>query len=192
MKHYQFSIFLSLIIIVGCKSKSYRSLNYANNKLMATYNYDENGLLEFYTKYDSVASKIIEKEYYNNNELYTQIRKDTLGRCKYIYIRPLILDNRDTLFIHNSDSIPIKVFQEDIDCKISKFAMYIRDSKDKNRVLGIIAFNEIKYLYFDAPDILRKGNTYYITLYALDPDCKSFCDTIELGLYKKGKYIHIN
>ena len=169
--------------------------NYKRDKIKTNGFYNNGLKQDWWTTYDSASQRILEETYYYQDKIYTLTQYDNTGKCKYTYIRPRILDDRDTISVDNNDSIYFD-FSKKQDLNIIKHLVKIT-SLDNNESYGlfyiIIYPSKFEYIPIDAISNVfkNKNNLYYIEIQALQAVETKLCccDSIECGITSKYVYI---
>ncbi len=185
------SITLLLLSLTSCK-RSYKEY-FSDGKIKITGTL-KSGLKEgWWTLHDSSTSKIIEERYYHKNEIYTLTKQDINGKCNYAEIRPLIEDDRDTMYFHTTDSVPINFIQKSKNVNITNYLLRVISSNSKvdGDVHYIIFPYQTKFIYFNEPGIYKKERLYYIDVEAMQSGNEKLCccDSIEYKLTSKYVYL---
>lgn len=181
-------------IVKNNYAEKYVTLFYSNGNLYQKGKENNNKKNGWWYTYDSIKSKIIEKEYFVDNRRYTYVKLDTKGKCKYYEIRPYIESNDDTIFVSKNDSIPIKFYKTKERLNIEKY--FIKDvlfnNGDNYQGFFTIFPYTTQYLYVsNIYQSHRKIGLYYIEYQAMydvsNPPC--CCDSVFFDYSSRFIYI---
>lgn len=206
-------IILCIGFVLSCKEKTDFVRYYKNGNKYSTF-FRKNGVLNgketfYYTngkvsrvsnwingkeqgwsfKYDSVHSKIIEKVYYKDNIEYTRLKYEN-SKCKYLYLKPYIPIESDTISVTNEDSIPVIFFFEDKNIKIDELIVNSRlivNNEEKGYITKVYSFKNKTYINFDSKEWFVKGFqlAVYFQIYHLTKENIKYCDSVENVFTKK-------
>lgn len=203
-----------VIVSISCKKKTTFTRYYENGTVESTYS-KRNGLLHglqisYYPngkkhrthnwidgkaegwsfEYDSVKSELIKKIFLKNNIKYTILGYKN-NKCNYLYLRPYIPIETDTIsYLRNSDSIPV-IFYIDKDLpKIDEFIVNERlviNEKEENYLITVYPFNEKSYLKFDDKRWHISGFklAIYIHINQLNKENEKYFDSVDYVKTKK-------
>ncbi|MCB9033007.1 MAG: hypothetical protein H6553_04140 [Chitinophagales bacterium] len=148
---------------------------YKGNKIWCILNYKDDILNGWATYYDSSLSLITREMYYYNDKIYTNIERNETGKCKNYYIRPLIIDIRDTITVRNTDSLLV-LLPTKLNCKLQKLNIYIREKDCNERPIEVHVYNIKSYNYIYFPkEVFPIGQLRCITLQMQIPDSNFVC-----------------
>lgn len=159
-------------------------------KVRGFYNY---GIKQgWWFTYDSSLQEIIEEKYYHGDEIYTYTKYDINGKCTYNYIRPIILDDRDTLYVSQKDSVGFIFNNSNSVFDLKKYIIVVLPDTDRT-VNAYVLVNSIpnKHIYFDDSNVFKKNILYFMELQFVHTmeEKLCICDSIEYGITSKYVYV---
>lgn len=166
---YNYDAFGNIIYKQHIKNGMYygEGLRYFNNgRVKSKENYINSKKEKWWYIFDSTTQKIVEKKFYINNKMYTWVKLDTNGNCKYYEIRPRLEVNNDTIYVLKQDSIAINFYKSIEKLEINSFSIRIVpfiEGEEYQNVYHKIYKDVPKYIKFNhIYDLYGKVGLYYL------------------------------
>lgn len=174
----------------GLKDGEY-ILYYESGSINIKGNYSKNNKHGWWYIYDS-SMLLYNQVYYHNGFPYTEMKLNREGQCSYIKLKPRIVYNRDTLYMHRSDSIPFVFYQKNNEIDIKQYLVTVLPDSDTTvDAYTIVCPIENKYIYFDNFNVFKKNVLYYIEVKALQAEDEKLCCCDRVVCDVTSKYVYI-